>query len=363
MTETTETKVLGVITHPNPHPSDEILAMWLLYRFGERKFPGIAKILEGKKVRFARVEDLEETPEKLEADGWILLGIGGRRFDEHSSKNGARKEGETCATLVARYLGIHELPELQQVLEFSRKSDLDGQGHPLDINKSAKLAQRKGRDPWIAIGMMFYNLDLKLEEQRDFHSVGPDFERAAKTTVKSGGRELKVVIGETENEDFSFYCRSEFGGYQDIIVQRNPKTGNTQIFSRKPSSRERREGYTLIDMTDLARVIRMIEQQLCGVSVSTDRQTLEAENGPLGAENWHFPKGGMLLNGSRTATTVPPTKLSLVQIGKVVEFAIGDLFPADRVSQCSSGNCTRKTNPCPIDQFSLTRCRRVRGES
>lgn len=311
-----------ILTHPRPH-IDEIAALFLLYIFGEEKYPGVKAAIEDRRFDFRRAEDFAMTPEEYEENGYLLLGVGGGKFDEHPVNGGGRKENECSATLVAKDLGVDQLPELERIIRFVSNSDLKASANPFDISSVVKaLHLQFPDDPFVAIDFGLLALRAKYEEQRQFH-IEAKAEFDAKAQIEKvpinglAGMSLKMVSIETDMEMVGKYIRSEKGGGADILVQKN-SAGQIQIFVDKKMVP------ALIDLTKLAQRIRLLEQIRKSVSrMTTDPELLSAEGQTAGAEEWYFfPKGGMLLNGSHTAPNTAPTKLSLETIKSEVRKVI-----------------------------------------
>lgn len=300
-----------ILTHPRPH-IDEIAAIFLLYVFGEEKYPGVREAIENRHFDFHRAEDFAMTPEEYEASGYLLLGIGGGKFDEHPVDGSERKDGECCATLVAKDLGVDQLPELERILRFVNNSDLKASANPFDISSIIKaLHLQFPEDSFTAIDFGLSALCTKYEEQRQFH-IKAKAEFEAKAQVEKipiqgiNGVNLRMVSIETDMEMVGKYIRSKHGGGADILVQKN-STGQVQIFV------DSKLVPALIDLIRLAQRIRLLEQiRKSSGHITTDLDLLSAEGQVTGAEEWYFfPNGGILLNGSHTAPNTPPTKLSL----------------------------------------------------
>ena len=111
-----------IVLYPRPHP-DNIVALYLLREFGEQHFPGIRQA----QIQFWPSVPPGKTADDWEREGVLMIDIGGGKFDHHQEEH--TNDKETCATtLAARYLGIHEKPELKKLLEYVRRDDLEGKG-------------------------------------------------------------------------------------------------------------------------------------------------------------------------------------------------------------------------------------------
>ncbi len=101
-----------VRVHRNFH-QDEVVAYALVRMFGEEYFPGVQ---DATIVYLA--DDPCETQDEADRNGDVDLGIGrDRRFNEHLfGCDEERMDNECCATLVAGYLEVADLPYLSRLL-------------------------------------------------------------------------------------------------------------------------------------------------------------------------------------------------------------------------------------------------------
>lgn len=358
VSEETNKDVKFIVTHHRPH-ADEALAIFLLRRYGKEHFPGIdtAQLLfwdSGATAPDGRAAS------SWEEDGYLLVGIGGGRFDEHVATGDDGKDGECAATLVAREIGVQDAPWLGFLLKFVQENDTIGAGHPFDI---AKMAMKIG-----ALVGTGYEGDMKVMEwlwlafeaeihaQQDFGSAAEDFQRA---TIREfpgpTGELIKVAAVESACEQIVNYAISRSGAGMDVVIRRNPANGQVCIL------RAERSG---IKLEDVARSVRYLEQPLLptGKPLITDFKRL-GSNGTLPEiPEWFYRKQGeMLLNGSRSALDKPATKLSLNVLLDSTERALSPDFEPSRATMCAKGVCTSSRNSeCPWYCFGLNRCRNIR---
>lgn len=343
-----------IVTHERPH-LDEIVAIWLLRKFGEQMFPGI----DTAKVVFWKTGGVTpdgRTAEEYEADGVLLVGVGGGQFDEHPTTNGERKQGDCAATLIAKAIGVEDDPALELLLKYVVDNDTKGAGHPLDIAHLATLLhQRYPNNPEKVMEWVTEGIEAKYREQYEFWTLTrEEYERVAEVEEVWGpdGRTLTMVTVVSDSEQMSKFAR--FRGAAVVIQKRS--SGNVQIFTNK------RFGLVLYDV---AQMLRLAEQETKSNVVTTDWKTLAAEGKVEGAEEWFFhEKLQALLNGSSTAKDVPPTRLTLDIIKEVVRIGINpDVFEASRAPDCRRGICTATaSDPCSWYSWGLHRCRKIRYE-
>ena len=337
-----------LLTHERPH-LDEIVAIWLLRKFGEQRFPGVATAT----VSFTsgrRLVDSGVTSEDYEARGVLSLGVGGGRFDEHPTLEEGRKAGDCATTLVAKELGVSDDPSLAKILRFVRAADVEGNASPFDISYVVKLLHsRYPTDPHRVIEWALVAIDAKYEEQlRFFTVVKPEFDAKAKVEeVAVGQRRLRMVTIDSDEGGIHKYARSEHGARAAVVVQRRA-TGNVAVFGNRQVG---------VDLREAAKLVRLAEQAAKGQVVTTDEERLTAEGQVPGAEEWFYHKQGqMLLNGSLTQADVPATRLSLDQIAELVKVGID---PARLKPLCqSTGRCIGEV--CDWHQWALARCVNLR---
>ena len=346
----------AIVTHERPH-FDEYLAIFLLKKFGENKFPGIsaAKVVylsSGGGIPDGRSAD------DCEKEGKLLIGVGGGRFDEHPAADKNRKQDECAATLVAKALGVADDLSLEKLLKFAVNNDLKAAAHPFDLAYIAKVMHQqyppeKVMD-WIMIG-----LEAKYQEQVSFFTeAGKEFERRAKIEEVLGprGMILRMATIVSDDEQINKFARSAYGGKTAIVIQKR-LSGNVQIFVNQ------QRGLTLYDV---ARILRLTEQKIKGKVVVSDWKMLASEGKVAGAGEWFFFQAAqMLLNGSLTASGVPATKIPFEQIQEIVRIGINpNAFEANFASRCKKGICASiiKGSACSWYKFGLQRCRKIRFE-
>ncbi|NTV44623.1 MAG: hypothetical protein HGA67_02920 [Candidatus Yonathbacteria bacterium] len=333
-----------ILTHNRPHV-DEILGIVLLRKYGERHFPGVST---------ASIKYVDPNQNlncgKLEETGVLCVGVGGGRFDEHpSTRTGKERDKEECAaTLVAKYLDIHEKPELSVALRFVVNNDTKGNGHPFDIASLSKIMyDMRPHDE--VVQFLVAGIEAKLQEQYELHWVAArDYKRAGTRDVLiAGGSPISICYGETSTTQFSKYARIQGA---TVVIQKDTGTGHVQIFTDNKVS---------IDMRDMVRTMRIMENECARKGTPADWKDLEKEGMLYG---WYFQKGGnMLMNGSKTATGVHPTSIPLSEIANAVTICLCPApFHPEHAHSCANGHC--KGRDCSIFKYGLVACRRVRYE-
>ena len=126
-----------ILTHQDPD-MDEIVAIHILKRHGESRYPGIkdADIITQAK------RDFDKSPDELEAEGILCVGIGGGKYDEHPVGGRTRREGDCAATLVAKDLGLFEDPRVGPNASYALSKNYSPDTWEFEIAPLEKLAFR-----------------------------------------------------------------------------------------------------------------------------------------------------------------------------------------------------------------------------
>lgn len=328
--------VKKIVTHVKPH-LDELVAIWLLVRWGEKHFPGINTVpveVWRKGLESADGRSFEEH----EDEGTMFIGIGGGQFDEHPTNGTDDLSGECAATLVAKRLGIQDDPALERILDFVRRIDTKGGANPWDISAVVKAANEVGKGLPELLTWVFLALDAKYEQQVKFLEAEADANIAQWDTVGS----VRVATAESDNQQV---YKVLFTRGAAVAIVRRRQDGRVAIFTQKRDN---------IRLTDAVRIIRLLEQKARGDVRTTNWKELAAPGSIDAVARWYYLKEGeMLLNGSDTHPDTPATGLSLSTIRQAVILALsGEMI-------CSQANvCDGKS--CKWYQLGLSRCQTIR---
>jgi hypothetical protein len=339
-------------THQNPH-LDEIVGIWLLARFGEFMFPGA----ETAPVEFWDGIPEGKTGASLEREGYVLVGIGGGRFDEHPFQGTDRKEGECAATLVAKTLGLDEDPTLLPLLKFTAERDLNFSGGAFDLHGVIKTMYKVGRPNEDVWKWAFDAIEAVYDQNLAFfETAGTDFRNATVSRIRNSKGSVTLAVGRSDSLDFAKFARSPHGCRAGIVIQQN-SSGNVTVQT------DQRLNMKLIDT---AQILRIEEYKASDGRPPRDWKTFWVAMGSDGTvpevpEWYFFPEAKMLLNGSAT-TSAPPTKLPLERVSELVQIGINHKsFEPAHAQECQAGKCTSSLgNPCPWFAWGLHRCRLVR---
>ncbi len=131
--------VTTFLTHLRPH-LDEIMARFMLVRWGEAIFPGVSK----SDIRYLTTGILPDDvpPHILEEKGILPVGVGGGFLDEHSVDGMNRKIDECASTLVSTALSLTNDVPLQRILTEVRHCDLTNLVKPTQLSSLVKLRHR-----------------------------------------------------------------------------------------------------------------------------------------------------------------------------------------------------------------------------
>lgn len=304
-----------IVTHVRPH-LDKLFALFLAIKYGEDKFPGIEKA----KITFIFLgtggEEFQRLPEQFCRERrFIFLGIGPKQFNEHPGTRITAQEGECCATLMAKYLGVENNPELAKLLRFVSVTDRKTGRQPFDIASLTMSLYRKYKDPLEAIKVA---LDIVIGsfygDQVRFWQTSQEFDANAKVEEisSSGSKPLVVVTIRSDNEMMQTFARGERGA--SAVIQQT-STGNVQIYTDERVIKLRR--------TNVIPNIRNEERRLKGTTDVLRAETLLKAGRTEGAEEWYLPQvdSQVFLNGSLSAPDVPPTKIPLEKITEIVKNA------------------------------------------
>lgn len=332
--------IKAIVTHLNPH-LDEVLAIWMLWHWGQLKYPGVehahAQYWTGGKSPDGR------TAEEWEADGFLLVGIGGGRFDEH--RNG-QASPECAATLVAKDLGIDTDPALAKILAFVHRIDTRGGAQPMDLFSLTKLMFQH-TDPEEAFFWATKALEAKYAEQLEEQEAKADMAKAEIHDLMVEGHPCRVAILKTDNKSAVFLARApeDKGGLAASVVVAQRSSGHVQVFCDKQNW----------NIEDVVRLLRVGERMAKGLQETLDPDTLAQEGKVPGVEEWHYVREGqMLLNGSLNHTDVPVTQLAFEDeiVPTVILGMRYDYLPHEHCRE--TGQCLGSS--CPFFQFGLDRC-------
>jgi len=221
---------------------------------------------------------------------------------------------------------------------------------PFDLANLVKaMHQANPKNPRLVMDWAMQALDAKYAEQVNFLTANEQSDSVLIEEIQGPKRKIKMASGTSDNPMFSAACRKQGAA---IAIQQH-ESGNVQIYT------DNKEGLLL---DDVARILRMEEQEAKGKILTTDWTELAKEGKVEGAEEWYFQTAGqMLLNGSLSCPNTP-THLSLEQIREIVKIGLNPTcFEPNRAKKCQRGVCvSTRDDSCPWYGYGLIRCRKIR---
>jgi hypothetical protein len=311
-------KIHTIMTHHCPH-FDEMLAIAMLIECGERMYPGAATA----KITFCDAGG--KTPDgrswkKWHEEGTLLIGVGGSCFDEHPTEDAERKEAECAATLVAKHLGIDQEPWLQKLLKYAVTNDTKGGNNPFDLAAMVTLMNKRWGDtnPIGVVDWAIQAILVYLENQINFFTkTKEDFDKCSE--VFNGthrGRNIVIAVVTGDNDQLGAYARSMTGANADVVIQQQT-TGNVIITTKKISN---------INLDEVIKALRFNEMRFKNIPCNQRNPELAKEGVVEGAEEWYYHRpANQILNGSKSAKDVPPTRIYLKTIVKIVKGCLSEI--------------------------------------
>lgn len=326
------------IVLPTRSQPDTLVAIFILKKFGESRFPGIKEA----EIDFWQVVPEGETEESLDRQGIILIDLGGGKFDHH----GARVK-TTASNLISEYLGINEDPALAKLLEYAQRDDFYGKGtisdDPIDrafglsalvaaLNKS--LVKNPGRVVEIIMPILVAHHN---EEVKRAYDLPKEFEEklakgeAETLVVKQRDKKLKVVIITSESGSMAGHLRSKNGGAFDAVAQWLP-SGHVNILTR-PTKR--------VDLRSLAALVRLEETKHAGHELEMSIRDFARFARIKEVPEWYYdPATNSLQNGGLNPKEIPPTKIPKKDLRRILELGLSEKLWDPRTQHGPQNNLT-----------------------
>ena len=300
---------------------DTAIAYFLLKNFGDEKFPGVA---DASPAFWTELPEERNNVDELEADGYILVDLGGGKFDHH--RLGPDNKKFSVSHLVAQHLGIDTFPELRKLLELARRDDLEGKGtisiDPIDrafgisgllsaLNKTYSTDPEK---------ILYIILPLIHGHYVQEHQKYQEFPKEYEAALKSGkakelaatqlGKHLKIVYLESDNPSMPGFLRSKFIGAHMVIQKTS--TGHINFITNQTAQ---------LQLHKLARAIKLLEAEASNIILNIDNLAeLEKPGRTEGLPHWYYDtRANTLQNGGINPQNIPPTKLSITDIETTVK--------------------------------------------
>ncbi|HEX9503241.1 MAG TPA: hypothetical protein VF974_02865, partial [Patescibacteria group bacterium] len=286
----------------------------------------------------------DRTTDQLEQEGYILIDLGNSRFDHH--KLGPENIKISTAHMVAQYLGIQDRPDLQKMLEFARRDDLQGKGTMSTdtIDRTFGLSgllttlnKGLGDNPQKILDVVLTMLTAHLIEENKRYELMPKEYQELKMQGKIKefntphlGTQLNIIYIESDNAGMAGYLRSRAVG-ADLVIQR-ASTGHTNFVSRQQAQ---------LQLKKLSRLLKLKEAEKNGIAL-TDSQELEKPGRTDKLPHWFYDsRANTIQNGGLSPQGIPPTKLTYREIEQLVKDGLNiqreERFTKDNPYKVSKG--------------------------
>ncbi len=325
-------KYHSIILHEYPD-LDAILSSWLMIKFGEEQYSGVANaslvFMPMHTDFFAKGED------QIKADGFLALDIGGGKFDNHASK-----VPTSSAMLVANALGIGNDPSLKKLLNFVHHQDVEGRGlssrspidHAISFPNILRGLLLIHKDDFNTVVRLGHNIiDSIYAVEKDWLLALDDYNKKARVIKLDNG--TKIIGLDSASTSVMKVGRFKAG---DVVIHRNV-TGNIGITITK-------KGKCDFDpwLLQAARFLRTAEMREINQDISGNLDEIGLN------ANWFLHESCKLLsNGSPKASTVPNTSIPFRTVVVLVaasfsnEIAVPQKYCSDNPEKCPfclSGN-------------------------
>ena len=362
-----------ILNHPNPD-NDTILSLFILYEWGEDRFPGVRKAIDKYQITASpeRYQPLGYTPEKCLQEKTLLIDTGGLFLpqfgiiDHYPHAKDSRLKGYCASDLVAIICGVYEARPLQRLLKSISQVDLDGlpAQEKSDIFAQCHVDRTRALSPQRALKSFFATCRFAIEAQARFFEAEEEY-LASSTLyrVSNGGEKLNLCVVEgSPNKNITRFARSPYASTRaHVTLQLEGLQGGGPVAI----------SYTQ-DLVDVMCILRSYEMALRG-EMPTQWFTPEGELAPIQTATdffellrypgtpypispyWHgHPNLAgqifMVANGSQKAeiphTIIPPE----------TTVALTRLALSDRMApECPNEGCLRRQ--CSWFPFGLMRCR------
>lgn len=309
-----------IASFAKPQP-DTIAAIFLLKKFGEVEFPGVT---DAQLELWTQLPD-GKTADELEADGYLLIDLGGARFDHHNHLENGRPT--KCASeLVAQALGLTDDPALKKLLAYARRDDLEGKGtispDPLDrafglSGLITNLNKTYAHDLVAVINLVLAMFEAHYEEEEKRTKIMPAewkelvrTGRAQQWWITRGADKLRAVVVPTDNHSFSGFLRAYF--HFDIIVSRK-SSGHVNIVTNQAKQ---------IPLAPVAALLREFEFRKKNPEDPLPAG-LDAQGRIDAVPEWFYDTmANTLQNGGAKTEGVPVTQLTDIEIRQALTRAL-----------------------------------------
>ena len=310
------------IVVPTRAQADTSIAVYLLKKYGGEKFPGVTTA----EISVAPMLKEGTTFESALAQGELLIDLAGGLFDHH---NHATKI--TVSTMVAQQLGILHNPSIKKMLVYAERDDFYGKGtisnDPIDraFGLSALLTVLNKK--YVSNPVETFNIILPIitahheEELRRTEEMPKELKEklangsAENFSVIQRGKQLKVLLIDTDNPSMAGYVRSVMGGGYDVAALRL-SSGHLNILTRPAKQ---------VDLQSLAVILRTEEASKKKIEISHNPVDLAQTGRYEPIPEWYYdPATNSLQNGGIVPGDVPATGITKLEARKLLELGLSE---------------------------------------
>lgn len=338
-------RIHTIVTHHRPH-FDEIVAIFLLQQFGYRTFPGIrsAEFIfwdAGSAPADGR------TAAEWEQDGYLCIGVGHGRFDEHPTPDRPRLDGQCAASLVANAINCSKRKDVHELIAYATENDTQGNvqkagpsGKPSPFMLAPVVGYMNSaypNDPQRVIRWTLQALQAHAKQAADYHYQGPKLFETARVIPLDDAAKATLAVVKTDNEQAWRFGWTQRGGRHAVILcQRS--SGQMQIFTN------RQFGFNL---DQLAVDLRIGELTTRGPVEAPPSNVLRSEGTLPLVPEWHyFSPAMMIFNGSLTAPNTPVTSLTVDKVAELIIKNLGEqVSPKAEVTATTPLTSIDETSP------------------
>lgn len=321
---------------PNKPHLDPIAAIYLLAEYGQDIFQGI----HNAKISFWEnsSDPSDEERRIMEAEGAIMIDVGGGIFDHH---NKIETASETSASLVAAYLGVDKNPELTALLNYVREDDLEGLHNRYgDLAYLIKCLYKQNMTCEEVVRYALQIISFLQKGQMEWHyNVRKEYEEKCKhIKVKRFKRKLKIGIIESDNLQVANYGLT----MENLSVMLQLRsTGHVMILTNKNHK---------IDLREIVAAIRKRELEFNSINHQIDCKRLQFEGKSAQIPNWFYHRSlNSFLNGSDALSKADPTKVPFKEIIRFVLYGL----TSDESQMC---DCAQGGDNCPYVNYGFSKC-------
>ncbi len=311
----TKYPVHTLVPHQRPHADEMaifLMAQKLYSAQAEKLYPGISR---AQIKEFNRDQLGSKSSQQWLEEGYLLVGIGNGRYDEHASmkaRGKTREKPKDCAaTLFAKDIGVYEQHECYRFIQHIFKNDTDGAQSLMDICSLLNLWYDFGK-PFQFVYAEFCKYALLLIRNDELiHTEGKrEWEAHGRIETIAGpsGTKLTMAVVQSDSNYVLPYVDSKFSGVFPDIKVLWKSTGHCLIFCTTHKRKNGATGKRIPTGLRLNKVVANIRRHVLQKRGSGyDPQSLsdygQADNTEM---IMYHPDFEAMFNGTKTESSVVP---------------------------------------------------------